>query len=139
MNGFEFTLQVTYTSILKKEYRTREFITNLVNHATTANKKNSIGGHIEIQYPFKFIKQIIYGKESVIMSLYRKIKNDFHHTITSEDIRIIRTKDAVFDIVYVNRQIGTHYSNVDTMELQMFPTPPNTPVFGSRRHEEQMM
>ena len=67
MSSFELKISITYTSILKEEYRNLEFITSLVEKASIANKQLSIGGKIEVQYPFKFIKQTIYGKESVIM------------------------------------------------------------------------
>ena len=75
------SIQITYTSIMKEEYRNHDFITNLVEKASIANKEMSIGGKIEIQCPFKFIKQTIFGKEAVTMSLYRRIQNDCRHTI----------------------------------------------------------
>ena len=133
MNNSESTIQITYTSILKEEYRNHEFITRLVDKASIENKKMSLGGHIEIQYPFKFITQTIFGKEDVTMSLYERIKKDARHTITSEYIDVSDTeRTGDWGMVWINRKIGTHYCIVDTMEFQTLPSPSNKP---SRRQE----
>ena len=128
MSSFELKISITYTSILKEEYRNHEFITSLVEKASISNKHLSIGGKIEIQYPFKFIKQTIYGKESVIVSLYERIKNDDRHTITNEDISVItREINDDFGMVWVNREIGKHYCIIDTMESHTLPPSPKQP------------
>jgi hypothetical protein len=93
----------------------------------------SIGGHIEIQYTFKFINQMIFGRKDVTMSLYERIKNDVRHTITSEHIEVLDTEiTGEWGMVWVNREIGKHYCIVDTMEFQTLPSPSNKP---SRRRE----
>ena len=132
MNSSDLKISITYTSILKEEYRNHEFITSLVEKASIANKHLSIGGKIEIQCPFKFIKQTIYGKESVTMSLYKRIKKDDRHTITSEDISVITGEtNGDWGMVWVNREIGKHYCIIDTMESQTLPPSPKQP---SRRN-----
>jgi hypothetical protein len=86
----------------------------------------SIGGQIEIQFPFKFIKQTIFGKESVIMSLYRRIQNDCRHTITSEHVQVIDNEiTGEWGMIWINREMGKHYCIVDTMELPSLPSPSN--------------
>jgi hypothetical protein len=126
MTNYEPTIEITYTSILKEEYRNNEFIASLVEKASIANKEMSIGGQIEIQIPYKFIKQTIYGKESVTMSLYRRIQNDGRHTITNEHIQVIDTEIiGDWGMTWVNRELGKHYYIVDTMELQTLPSSPN--------------
>ena len=116
MSIFELKISITYTSILKEEYRNLEFITSLVEKASIANKQLSIGGKIEVQYPFKFIKQTIYGKESVIMSLYERIRKDNRHTITNKDTRVI-SKESNNDcgMVWVNREIEEDTIEEDTI------------------------
>jgi hypothetical protein len=91
MNECEQTIQITYQSILKEEHRNHDFIVRLVEHASRTNKEMSIGGQIEIQIPFKFVKQTIYGKENAVMALYAKIKDDFRHTITDEHTQTIQS------------------------------------------------
>jgi hypothetical protein len=128
MNSSDLKISITYTSILKEEYRNHEFITSLVEKSSIANKHLSIGGKIEIQCPFKFIKQTIYGKESVTMSLYKRIKQDDRHTITSEDISVItRETNGDWGMIWVNREIGKHYCIIDTMESQTLPPSPKQP------------
>ena len=130
----KMSVQITYTSILKEEYRNADFITSLVEKASIANKEMSIGGQIEIQRPFKFIKQTIFGKESVTMSLYKRIKNDFRHTITSEHIQIIDSEiSGDWGMIWINREAGKHYCIVDTMELPALPSPSNKPSPSNRR------
>lgn len=124
MNNYELTIQITYTSILKDEYRNHDCITRIVENASIVNKNMSIGGQIEIQCPFKFIKQTIFGKESATMSLYRRIQNDCRHTITSEHIEVINEEICgEWGMKWVNREIGKHYCIVDTMELHAIPYP----------------
>jgi hypothetical protein len=128
MNSLDLNIEITYISILKEEYRNHEFITSLVEKASISNKQLSIGGKIEIQCPFKFIKQTIYGKESVTMSLYERIKKDDRHTITSENISVIARKtNDDWGMVWINREIGKHYCIIDTMELQTLPISPKQP------------
>ena len=134
------TVQITYTSILKEEYRNHEFIANLVENASIANKVMSIGGQIEIQFPFKFIKQTIFGKESVTMSLYRRIQNDCRHTITSEHVQVMDNEiTGDWGMIWVNREMGKHYCIVDTMELQSLPSPSNRQSPSYRREHYNSM
>jgi hypothetical protein len=125
MNYFE----ITYTSILKEEYRNHEFIMSLVEKASIANKLLSIGGEIEIQCPIKFIKQTIYGKESIVMALYQKIKNDNRHTIIDEHMSVITREinECDWGMSWVNREIRKHYCIIDTMELPTLPPSPKQP------------
>ena len=125
MNYFE----ITYTSILKEEYRNHEFVMSLVEKASITNKLLSIGGEIEIQCPIKFIKQTIYGNESVVTALYQKIKNDKRHTIVDERMSVItrETQDCEWGMVWVNREIRKHYCIIDTMELPTLPQSPKQP------------
>ncbi len=134
MNECEQTIQITYQSILKEEHRNHDFIVRLCEHASRTNKEMSIGGQIEIQRPFKFIQQTIYGKESATMSLYKKIKDDFRHTVTYEHMQTRQPElDCTFGMTWVNREKGTHFCIVDTMELRALPDMPNTPSRRDRR------
>ena len=127
-------MRVTYTSILKEEYRNRDYIERLVENASIANKTAQIGGTIEIQCPFKFIKQTIYGKESEIMSLYGRIQTDCRHTITSEHIDVVHAElNGDFGMTWVNREIGKHYCVIDTMELHELPLSPKNQSRSPRR------
>ena len=131
------SIQITYTSTIKEEYRNHDFITNLVEKASIANKEMSIGGKIEIQCPFKFIKQTIFGKEAVTMSLYRRIQNDCRHTIISEHIQKIDLEISCdWGMIWINREAGKHYCIVDTMELPVLPSPSNKP---SPSHRQENM
>ncbi len=134
MDSNELTIQITYTSILKEEYRNYDFIITLVEKSSISNKEMSIGGQIEIQYPFKFIKQTIYGKESVTTSLYKKIKGDSRHTITSEDIQVINAVTiGDWGMIWINREIGKHYCITDTLELQSLPSSQKKTSHNQRR------
>jgi hypothetical protein len=125
MNYFE----ITYTSILKEEYRNHEFVMSLVEKASISNKLLSIGGEIEIQCPLKFIKQTIYGNESMVTALYQKIKNDKRHTIIDERTSVITREinECEWGMVWVNREIRKHYCIIDTMELPTLPPSPKQP------------
>ena len=132
MNYFE----ITYTSILKEEYRNHEFITDMVEKASISNKLLSIGGQIEIQCPIKFIKQTIYGNESVVTALYQKIKNDNRHTIIDEHMGVItrETQDCEWGMFWVNREIRKHYCVIDTLDTMELQTLPHRPKQPSPRH-----
>ena len=133
--------EITYTSVLKEEYRNHEFITDMVEKSSIANKLLLIGGEIEIQCPLKFVKQTIYGKESVVTALYQKIKNDNRHTIIDEHMSVItkETNDFKWGMFWVNREIRKHYCVIDTMELHTLPLSPSPKQPSPRNIQDQIV
>ena len=113
---------VRYDSVLHTEFRNIEFVTKLIDNSSNKNKEYSIGGCIEIQRPFKFIRQTFYGREEVVKNLYNNISKDSRHTIINSYItEIDELPSTEFGMVWLDRQKGVNYVISDTLEHFILP------------------
>ncbi len=125
---------IRYDSILHTEFRNAEFVTKLIDSSSNKNKEYSIGGCIEIQRPFKFIRQTLYGKESTVQNLYNNIKKDNRHTIINSYITEIHTLPSQeFGMVWLDREKGVNYVIIDTLEHFTLPPIDKKPNSHKRR------
>ena len=113
---------VRYDSVLHTEFRNIEFVTKLIDNSSNKNKEYSIGGCIEIQRPFKFIRQTLYGREEVVKNLYNNISKDSRHTIINSYItEIDELSSTEFGMTWIDRQKGVNFVISDTLEHFILP------------------
>ena len=93
------------------------------------NGRLKIGGYLEVQTPFKFVEQTIYGRSNVLSKLYASIKRDPRHSVTDDFVQVIPYNDGSamsiyavnkinggWGMVFRSRVKGVHYVIFDHLE-----------------------
>ena len=74
-------VSITYLSKMEPDFATYEIVNGIVDDAAKHNKTKNIGGFMEVDQNFNWIKQTLYGDGKEVLALFNRIRRDHRHKV----------------------------------------------------------